>query len=500
MYAMLESIKTYPPIKILFAVWELEPFLKVGGLGELARSLPRALHEINVDIRVVIPKYSSIKYHNMKRIKVGTIMVPYGKKMVKVAVYKSSFLKKNIPVYFLEQKKFFSTVVPETFTLFPAAIMEGLHQDIFSWQPDIIHCNDYHAGLIPLLVKTKKLSYKTLLTIHSVKNQGRRPKEHAFKLGISEENLSLMQWEIQAKKFNLLLEAIVNADIVNTVSPTYAQEIMYEPEGYDLEGALRNRCMAGSYYAIINGIDYDLKNPQTSPGVLHPYTLATVMEGKQKNKAAFQRKMGLTQDVSIPLVGFIGRLDNSQKGIDRLHRMLWRLGNKSFGFVVMGTGEKAWEERFMTLAAFHAKSIVFFSKYIESLAAYINAASDFILVPSNYEPCGQVQLNAMRYGALPIVRATGGLSDTVRNEHNGFVYTGNSSFDLEHTLKHAINIKNAFPDKFRKMTVNAMKTDNSWNASAEAYKQLYMQLMMQKSTGIDNFRVAIVKERNQLHR
>lgn len=463
--------------KVLFCVWEVEPFLKVGGLGELARSLPRALQKRGVDIRVIMPQYEAVKFFKRHKELVGKVSFPYGKKNVRITVNTSYFPNKAIPVYFLEQKKYLATIGPETFAVYAGAVLAALEQDALGWQPDIIHCNDYHTGLIPLLVKTRRLAYKTLFTIHSVGHQGRIAKEHALKLGVPESAMSLVGWEIKGKRLNFMKEGLVNADIVNTVSPTYAQEIMYEPHGYDMEQVFRDRLKTNDYFAIVNGIDYELRNPVHAKGLAHHYDTSTAATGKQKNKAAFQRKAGFTVRLSIPLIGFIGRLDNSQKGIDRLHRILRRIGSKGLQFVVMGKGETAWEERFQMLAAFHPKSIVVYTKYEEELAAYIYAASDFLLVPSNYEPCGQVQMHAMRYGALPIVRATGGLSDTVQDGHNGFVYAGNSSFDLERSLKRAVKVFQANPRLMREMITHAMETDHSWNMSAAAYHALYEQLM-----------------------
>ena len=491
---------TQNPISVLFTVWELEPFLKVGGLGELARSLPRALEEIGIDIRVILPYYKALKLFGQKRKLLGKVTIIYDGKEIDVKVYQIQFHSRNIPVYLLKNK-YLDTVKKDTFMVFGAAVIKALEENVLSFQPQIIHCNDYHTGIIPLLIKIKNLPYKTLFTIHTMLSQDRKSPLYAHKLGLKDEQLHLLLWETKDRQLNLLLEGLKNSDIINTVSPTYAKEIMEEQGGFDLDVVIRTLNKEGRFYAILNGIDYELKNPETNPTLKYHYSLNLNEKkngmydpttGKHKNKVMLQRKLKLGRKPNLPVIGFIGRLSTKQKGIDSLHRMILRWKKIPCQFVIMGQGEKAWEERFTTLAAFSQQSVASITTYDEDLSALIYAGSDFILVPSIFEPCGQVQMNAMRYGAIPIVRATGGLSDTVRDGVNGFVYESASSLGLEDAIKRAIDIYSNHPMLFQAIRDNAFKTDNSWEASARAYRDLYMRLLENKREVIDDDRVPVI--------
>lgn len=488
------------PISVLFAVWELDPFLKVGGLGELARSLPLALEKINIDIRVIVPYYKALKLLGQKRKLLGTIPVQYDGKELDVKVYKIHFIDSHIPVYLLKHK-YLNNVNKETFMVFGASVIKALETDIISFQPNIVHCNDYHTGMIPVLVKTKKLPYKILFTIHTMLSQDRKSPQYAYKIGLTDKDLHLLLWETKDKQLNLLLEGLVNSDIINTVSPTYAKEIMEEQAGFDLDDVIRALNKEGRFYAILNGIDYELKNPATNPALKYHYSgnqeeqkkgVLDPSQGKQKNKVLLQRRLSLQRKPKLPVIGFIGRLSSKQKGIDSLHRMILRWKKLPCQFIMMGQGESAWEERFTTLAAFRPQSVVSITTYDEELSALMNAGCDFILVPSIFEPCGQVQMNAMRYGAVPIVRATGGLSDTVHDGVNGFVYESASSLGLEEAIKRAITIYTENPSLYKAIRDNAMKTDSSWEASARAYKDLYNRLLENKREVVGDDRVPFI--------
>jgi starch synthase len=488
------------PISVLFAVWELDPFLKVGGLGELARSLPRALEKIDIDIRVILPYYKALKLLGQKRKLLGILHVCYDGKNLDVKVYRIQFHDRKIPVYLLKHK-YLDSVKKETFMLFNAAVVQALEENILAFQPKIIHCNDYHTGVIPLLIKVKKLPCKVLFTIHTMLSQDRKSVQYAYKIGLKDSDVHPMLWETKDKQFNLLLEGLVNSDIINTVSPTYAKEIMEEEAGFDLDDVIKNLNKEGRFYAILNGIDYELKNPALNPDLKYHYSvypeeqkknIVGPTQGKLKNKILLQRRLGLARKPKLPVIGFIGRLSSKQKGIDSLHRMILRWKKLPCQFIIMGQGESAWEERFTTLAAFRPQSVVSITTYDEELSALINAGCDFILVPSIFEPCGQVQMNAMRYGAVPIVRATGGLSDTVHDGVNGFVYESASSLGLEEAIKRALMIYTENVSLYQAIRDNALKTDSSWEASARAYKDLYIRLLENKREAIGDDRVPFI--------
>ena len=473
--------------KVLFAVWELEPFLKVGGLGVVARSLPRALKSRGVDIRLVLPQYKAFKYHHQRKRKLGELRVKWGEESLTVTVSMITFLNAEIPVYLLGNKKYFDKPIPGTFAVFAGAVAELLTSPILGeWHPTIVHCNDNHCGLIPLLIKERGIPVKTLLTIHCVTHQRRSPVEYAEKLGIAKEKLSLMRWEAPARQLNFLLEGIKHADWVNTVSPTYLKEIQTEEYGVGLDDVIRKERKKIS--AILNGIDYDLRNPETNPDLAARYTAdpklsATAIDltepigAKRANKALLQRRFGLPVKSEVTVIGFVGRLDARQKGIDVLNLMLWREKFEQCQFVIMGHGEEEWEERFRNLATFLPETVAVTTEYDDALASIIYAGSDFILIPSHFEPCCLIQMNAMRYGAIPIARATGGLNDTIANGRNGLLYLAPTARALYQAIQQALALKKRSTHQYQKMITAAMETDFSWSKSAKQYKALYKKLL-----------------------
>lgn len=464
-------------IKVLFAVWELEPFFKVGGLGEVAYSLPRALKEDGVDVRVILPYYKALKlYGSHKRI-LGTIKMKYGKKLLSFEVSKIKFLNAPIPVYLLKNKEYFDKPVEGTFAVYCGLVVELLKSKILGdWVPDIVHCNDHHCGLIPLLLKLNGINIKTLLTIHCVSHQRRSPASIATNLGIPKDKLSLMLWETRDKQFNFLLEGIKHADYVNTVSPTYLKEIQTEEYGAELDEVIRSYKSKTS--AILNGIDYENRNPATNKALRSRYSVDNKpFLAKKANKKLLQEKFGLPVRNDVTVIGYVGRLVVNQKGIDMLHRMLWREQFKDCQFVIMGHGEAAWEERFTTLSAFLPESVAINTKYDDATASIIYAGSDFVLIPSLFEPCCLIQMNAMRYGAIPIARATGGLSDTIIDGKNGILYVESTATALKDAINKALALKKRSLSKHHSMVVEAMKTDFSWITSAKKYIDLYQKML-----------------------
>lgn len=465
------------PIKVLFAVWELEPFFKVGGLGEVAYSLPRALKDDGVDIRVILPYYKALKLHGSRKRVIGKISIKYGKKKLLIEVSKIKFLNAKIPVYLLKNKEYFDKPVEGTFAVFAGVVVELLKSKILgNWTADIIHCNDYHCGLIPLLLKLNNLKVKTLLTIHCVSHQRRSPPSIATNLGIPRDKLTLMMWETRDKQFNFLLEGIKHADFVNTVSPTYLKEIQTEQYGAELDQLIRQYKNKTS--AILNGIDYENRNPATNDSLVFRYSAdKEPFLAKKANKRLLQEKFGLPIRTDVTVIGYVGRLIVDQKGIDMLHRMLWREQFDDCQFVILGHGEAAWEERFTTLSAFLPESVAISTKYDDVMASIIYAGADFVMIPSHFEPCCLIQMNAMRYGAIPIARATGGLSDTIVDGKNGILYVESSATALRKAVKRALALKKRSPKHHRNMVVEAMKTDFSWVKSAKEYIDLYRKML-----------------------
>lgn len=478
-------------MKVLFAVWEIDPLIKVGGLGDVARSLPSALSHLGVDIRVIIPFYKAINLGTEKAVRINTIDVKYNEKIEEIEIYEIRHPQNKFPVYLLKNKYFKIADFPDTFALFDKAVVEIIKKNYLFFIPDIIHCNDLHAGLIPLLVKLGKMSQKTVLTIHNLSYQGKTSLNVLTKMGINKDKCQVSEWEVVNRQVSFLLEGIIHSDIVTTVSPAYAKEIMMEDFGCGLEEVLRGK--EARVFGILNGIDNDRKNMMLNTCVKYPYNrgedqltegtdlkLVGWQEGKRLNKLFLQKKLGLVIDDKLPLLSFIGRFDPHQKGIEIIHKMMRRIDLEKFIFIILGTGDPSWEERFQWLDKFYPENVAVINKFDDCLAHQIYAASDFILIPSKFEPCGLIQMNAMYYGTLPIAHKTGGLKDSIKDGINGYLFDKYGSEELEKTVQKAVEIYQNKPNLYEKMVKNALKTDFSWKKSAGEYLNLFEKLVNNK--------------------
>src|SRR3989344_5798995 len=474
-------------MNVLFVVWENDPFFKLGGLGDIARSLPGALKEMNVDIRVIIPYYKVVKMGRNKKIKIGDYSFSYGGKNARVEIWQALNPYTKVIGYFLKNTKYLDVASPvETWGFFDKAVVELIKNRILNWAPDIVHINDRHGGLIPLLIKQEKLPIKTMLTIHNLAYQGKAPVDIIERMGIDPNLCKILRWEIKSRQINFLQEAIIHADIITTVSPTYAKEILTEEFGYGLHEILRGR--EGLIYGILNGIDIDWRHTARNPAVKFPYgpkekrigekiEYYDWREGKAMDKEYLQKKLGLKIGKNIPMLCFVGRLSEAQKGLDILHRMLRRVDQTKFQFVILGTGEKEWEERFQWLSTFYPKYISCNFKFDDTLAHQIYAASDFIVIPSRYEPCGLIQMIAMLFGTIPIAHKTGGLKDSIKEGYNGFLFSGYTSEALEGKVIKAVNMWKNEKAAYQAMVEHALSTDFSWKKNAKEYLMLYEKLL-----------------------
>ena len=488
-------------MNVLFVVWENDPFFKIGGLGDVARSLPGALKILDVDIRVIIPYYKVVKMGRNKKTRIGEYSFLYAGKKVKVEIWQALNPYTKVIGYFLKNTKYLDVVsVIETWGFFNKAVVELIKSGILNWTPDVLHVNDCHAALIPLLVKQEKLPIKTILTIHNLTFQKRTSLSVIQKMGIDPNLCKIDSWEIKGKQINFLQEGIIHADIVTTVSPTYAKEILTEELGCGLHEILRAK--SGQVYGILNGIDIDWRHTSRIPAIKFPYgpkeervgeeiEYYDWRDGKALDKEFLQKKLGLKIGKDIPMFCFIGRLAGAQKGLDILHRMLRRIDQTKLQFVVMGAGEKAWEERFRWLSTFYPKSISCNFKYDDTLAHQIYAASDFIIIPSKYEPCGLIQMVAMLFGTIPIAHRTGGLIDSIKEGYNGFLFSKYTSEALEEKVIEATEMWTNDKGTYEAMVDNALATDFSWKKNANEYLKLYKKLFAESipkinETMIDN--------------
>lgn len=476
-------------LKVLYVASEAVPFVKTGGLADVAGSLPKELKQKGVDVRVVIPKYSGIKEeyrNNMEHIYDGEINVSWHKKYLGIDRYDY----KDVPFYFIDNQEYFYREgyygYPddvERFTFFCRAVLEMLpHIDFW---PDVIHMNDWQTGLISVYLKlehNEDVRYnkiKTVYTIHNLKYQGR------FWKGYLPDVLGL-DWKYfnngdleYFDDINFMKGAIVYSDKVTTVSRSYAKEIQDPYYGEGLEGMLQKR--DADLSGIINGLDYEDYNPETDKYIFKNFDVHNAIAIKGDNKEQLQKKLGLPVNRKIPMIGMVTRLVEA-KGLDLVTRILDELLEyENVQFVILGTGDRQYEDWFKGLVWRYPKKVsanIFFNN---ELAHQIYAASDLFLMPSQYEPCGIGQLIALRYGTVPIVRATGGLKDTVE-AYNNYTQTGNGfSFNNYNAHELLFSIKRAIDGiaddrKHIHLVENAMTADYSWEESAKQYKELYNSL------------------------
>lgn len=462
-------------MKILYAAYEAGPFFQTGGLGDVARSLPIALSKINVATTLVLPNYRLLKLPQPPK-KLGTFEIDFDAKKEKINIL-SLPVSQNINLFIVDHPLLAGATQrqnkAEKFILFSKAIaaMVAFGDRKIYGSFDLIHLNDWHSATVSVFLnKLAGIAQTppTLLTIHNLLYQGPVKKERLhFLLGL----------DLAKYNFTTPLEVgLFFADRISTVSLTYAREIVNTKLGLQLRKLLYKRRERVS--GILNGIDTSVWNPRDDKLIYSNFGLTDTAKSKKINKLAFQKEFKLPISETLLLISFIGRLEPNQKGIDLIYFAFKKLlSENSFQFILLGTGNEEWAAKISELVRRYPKRIVFINKFDQIIAHKVYASSDMVLVPSKYEPCGLVQMIAMRYGALPLVRKTGGLADTVKDEVNGFTFNEYSSTALARTLRLAIQAFNQEPLKIEKMRVQAMKEDFSWVKSAKAYKNLYQKVI-----------------------
>ena len=474
--------------KILMLSSEVAPYAKSGGLGDVLGALPQALTELGHDVRVVLPKYGSIAENYVSEMNFLFYMyVPLGWRNKYCGVF--SLERKGVTYYFIDNEYYFGDRALyrwddlERFAFFDKAALEILTR--LEFRPDVIHCNDWQTGMVPVILKAYYeqneffRGIKTVFTIHNLKYQG------IYSVDSVKDFFSLDDSYFTDDKLefhgcaNLLKAGIVYSDIVTTVSPTYAGEIKTPMGGERLDGLLSAR--DNSLYGILNGIDYEEYNPKTDPYIEHNYSVRNCIEGKKKNKVALQTQLGLPIDGEKAMIGLVSRLVD-QKGLDIIADAMGALMELDIQFVILGTGDEKYQNMFRHNAWCNSGKVSANITFSNEMAHKIYAACDIFLMPSLFEPCGLGQLIAMAYGSIPLVRETGGLKDTVRpyneftGEGNGFSFYPADAHDMVHTLRMALGF---YADKtvWTKLVKNAMKEDFSWGESAKEYEKLYNQLL-----------------------
>jgi starch synthase len=474
-------------MKILIASPEVVPFAKTGGLADVAGALPKALRDLGHDVRVILPKYKMIdaKKFNLKLIKQG-VRVQILDRVEWADIYEAVIPGTDVEVYFVGNDKYFGrdslyqdkgVDYPdncERFAFYCKATLEFIKQ--LGWQPDVVNANDWQSAMILMYIKTIYKNdpfYRDISTVYSVHNMGYMgafPPDQMSILGLGWEYFTPDTLEFWGK-IALTKAGFVYADVINTVSEQYSREIQTAEYGYGLEGLLQHR--AKDVFGIINGLDYDLWNPETDKLITKNYGTKSI-EGKQDNKKALQVKNGLPVK-NVPLVGIISRLAD-QKGFDILAQDIENIMQMDLQIVLLGTGEPKYHELFKQMKQKYPEHIGLNLGFDAALAQLIYAGSDMFFMPSRYEPCGLGQLISYKYGTVPIVRKTGGLADSVQDEVTGFVFEEYTSTALHDAVKRAVE---AYSDKkkWKKLVQKVMTLDYSWDSSAKKYIDLYKKAM-----------------------
>ena len=486
------EMSNLPRRSIAFIGSECHPFVKTGGLGDVMYALPRQLVKLNCDVRVILPRYACIPQKFQEKMEYrGEFYMDLGNTGRNYYVGIMEYVCDGVVYDFIDNQEFFSSGNPYTnlvddipkYCFFSKAALAALNY--LNWIPDIVHCHDWQAALVPVYLRTlfkdSPVGHaRSILTIHNLRFQGiYNIPTIKYWSGLPNEVFQMGALKDGYQDANMLKGGIAYADRVTTVSGTYAGEIQTAEYGEHLEGHLRYH--SGKLRGIVNGIDYDMWNPATDPALAENYELGNVLEHKMANKLALQKELGLEQNTDKFVIGLISRLTN-QKGLDLVSSIIPMVLDGNTQVVVLGTGDREYEDTFRYYESAHRGTFCACIQYDEARAHRIYAGADALLVPSRFEPCGLTQLNAMHYGTLPIVRETGGLKDTVEpyntfnGEGNGFTFDRYDAGLLLDAINRAKTLYFTNRYHWDEVVQRDMAKDVSWENSARQYKDLYLEL------------------------
>ncbi len=483
-------------LNILLAASEVVPFAKSGGLADVSGALPKALRALGHDVRVVMPRYYivDIEKYGLKPLE-GSLGVPMGSMGEAWAgVYEGVLPGSDVPVYFIDHEGFFGRKglydeegegYPDNdsrFIFFSKAVMQLAKK--LHFRPDVIHVNDWHTAAIPVLLNTTYAmdpdfeNTGTLLTIHNLQHQGKFYKGAMDILGVGWNHFNADELE-EYDGINLLKGGIVHADAINAVSKKYAQEIRTPAFGWGLDPLINDK--AYKLFGILNGVDYEEWSPAVDTLIPANFDYDD-LEGKTRCKEALQKRFNLPVRSDVPLIGLVGRLAE-QKGIGLLAAAVWNLMELDIQIVLLGAGEKWAEHFFSDVASKYPEKFATYIGYQNDLAHQIEAGSDMFLMPSLFEPCGLNQIYSLRYGTVPIVRATGGLDDTIENYNsenksgNGFKFYDATPEALSGTVKWAVDTWYTDRAGFDQLRHNGMQKRFDWSEAAKGYEDLYRHII-----------------------
>lgn len=476
--------------KVLFVASEAVPFIKTGGLADVAGSLPKYFNNEEYDVRVMLPKYMAISdaFKNQMQYKTHFYMnLAWRSQYVGIM----EIVYEGITFYFIDNEYYFTGTVPygnifediEKFAFFCKAALSALPS--LDFRPDIIHCHDWQTGLIPVYIKdvfAQNEFYKgikTIMTIHNLKFQG------IWDVKTVKDITGLNAYYFAPDKLeaygdaNYLKGGLVYADIITTVSESYAEEIKMPFYGEGLDGLIRSRqnCLVG----IVNGIDYNEYNPETDPYIYKSYNSRTFRKEKVKNKRALQEELGLAQDERKFMIGIVSRLTD-QKGFDLIDYVIEEICSEDTQLVILGTGDQKYEHLFRHYAWKYNDRVSANIYYSNERSHKIYAACDAFLMPSLFEPCGLSQLMSLRYGTVPIVRETGGLKDTVvpfnefEGSGTGFSFRNYNAHEMLNSIRYAKSVYYDRKREWNKLIDRGMAADFSWNNSARKYEDVYRRV------------------------
>jgi starch synthase len=472
-------------LSALFVAPECAPLTKTGGLGDVCAALPAALRGLGIDVRVLLPGYPQVLRHAraMKETEKAATVTALG---YPVHLLSCRLSETNVPLLVLDCPPLYDRPGgpyqdaqgedwPDNALRFGllsrVAALLGSAASPLTWRADIVHCNDWPGGLAPVYLAGEAPRAKTLMTVHNLAFQGN------FDAGLLERlELPAVAWSMEGVEFHgrlsFLKGGLACADLLSTVSPTYATEIQAPEHGCGLDGLLRHR--RARLHGILNGIDAASWDPSRDPRIARHYDAAS-LEGKAVNKQALQRRLGLALDPQVPLLGSVGRL-TGQKGVDMLIEAaddLAALGQVA----LLGTGERRFERALREVAARHPARFCAEIGFDEDLAHLIEAGADIFAMPSRYEPCGLNQMYSQRYGTPPLARATGGLADTIEDGVSGFLFREPEPAALLAAARRAVAAYRR-PELWRRMQRAAMARNFSWDSAARRYADLYLKLAM----------------------
>ena len=473
-------------LKILLCASEVAPVIKIGGLGDVVGSLPKALETVGVDADVVVPFFPTAKIESLHIYKSRTLLVMYDAMSHEVEVWTTKLPASNVDLYLLKNDLFFGTGGKEAFlntpnetqifAFFDKCVCE-LVKSMFNTY-DVVHCNDWHTGLVPHLLSDELGASRpaSIMTIHNISYQGTGAPSVITDVGLTAVAHKSLEWDVSDGDLNLLMQGIMSADFINTVSPSYADELIAQTDSSQIRQVLTAR--KDRFLGILNGLDY-----RAFP---REFSVTDWQQKKQIIKTKLKDELGMFGDKDRPIFSMISRFDPNQKGLDILSEAVPDIVGLGGDFVLLGSGDKTWEAKFTQLAdrlnKEHGRKAVSVSLLFDAgLANRIYQGSDFFLIPSKFEPCGLTQMIAMWYGAVPVAHAVGGLKDTIKHGRTGFLFEDYSGQALLASIQKCFNIYKS--PAHSAIVEECLKQDFSFDKSAKLYKELYDKAVQIRKDG-----------------